>query len=122
MVRPWYVWAEDQRRSGLADQLKPGLPLEVVVARIGDVGYVGMPFEAFVKIGLRIKREAALPCVLTAGYTDGSYGYIPDASATADREYMGGFFRYLPERLPYTGVGGEAVAEVAVPILADFAK
>jgi hypothetical protein len=122
MVRPWYVWAEDQRRSGLADQLKPGLPLEVVVARIGDVGYVGMPFEAFVKIGLRIKREAALPCVLTGGYTDGSFGYIPDASATADREYMGGFFRYLPERLPYTGVGGEAVAEVAVPILADFAK
>ncbi len=45
-----------------------------------------------------------------------------DASATGDREYMGGFFRYLPERLPYTGAGGEAVAEVAVPILAEFAK
>lgn len=122
MVRPWYVWAADQRRSGLADQLQPGLPIEIVVARFGDVGYVGMPFEPFVKIGLRIKREAALPCVLPSGYTDGSYGYIPDASATGDREYMGGFFRYLPERLPYTGAGGEAVAEVAVPILAEFAK
>ena len=59
---------------------------------------------------------------LPSGYTDGSYGYIPDSSATGDREYMGGFFRYLPERLPYTGAGGEAIAEVAVPILAEFAK
>lgn len=121
IVRPWYVWAVDQRRTGAADRLRPGLELEVVVARFGDVGYVGMPFEPFVRIGLRIKREAPLPCVIASGYTDGSYGYIPDASATADREYMGGFFRYMPERLPYTGIGGEAVAEVSVPILARFA-
>jgi len=34
----------------------------------------------------------------------------------------GRFFCYLPKRLPYTGAGGEAIAEVAVPILAGFAK
>lgn len=122
IVRPWYIWAVDQRRTGEADGLQPGLKLEVVVARLGDVGYVGMPAEPFVRIGLRIKRETPLPCVIASGYTDGSYGYIPDASATADREYMSGFFRYIPERLPYTGVGGEAIAEVSVPILARFAK
>lgn len=122
MVRPWYIWAADKRRTGDADKIEQGLPLEIVVARFGDVGYVGIPFEPFVNIGLRIKRETPLPCVLPSGYTDGSYGYIPDAAATADREYMGGFFRYLPERLPYTGSGGEAVAEVAVPILSRFAK
>jgi len=122
MVRPWYVWALDKRRTGAADGLTRGLPIGIVVARIGDVGYVGMPFEPFVRIGLRIKRDTPLPCVLPSGYTDGSYGYIPDATACNDREYMGGFFRYLPERLPYTAPGGEAVAEVAVPILASFAK
>ena len=122
IVRPWYIWAVDQRRTGEADGLQPGLKLEIVVARFGDVGYVGMPAETFVRIGLRIKREAPLPCVIAGGYADGSYGYIPDAAATGDREYMSGFFRYVPERLPYTGVGGEAMAEVAVPILARFAK
>jgi hypothetical protein len=122
MVRPWYVWAVDQRKTGAADALVRGHPVEVVVARLGDVGYVGMPFEPFVKIGLRIKRETPLPCVLPSGYTDGSHGYIPDATACDDREYMGGFFRYLPERLPYTAPGGEAVAEVVVPILKQFAE
>lgn len=122
MVRPWYVWAVDQRRSGLADSLVRGHPIQIVVARIGDVGYVGLPFEPFVNIGLRIKREAALPVVMPSGYTDGSHGYIPDASACNDREYMSGFFRYMPMRLPYTAPGGEAVAEVAVPILAEFAR
>ena len=122
MVRPWYVWAVDARETGAADQLKRGLPIQIVVARIGDVGYVGMPFEPFVKIGLRIKRETPLPCVLPSGYTDGSFGYIPDSTACDDREYMGGFFRYLPERLPYTAPGGDAVGDVAVPILTRFAE
>lgn len=122
MVRPWYIWAVDQRKTGTADALPRGLPIGIVVARIGDVGYVGMPFEPFVRIGLRIKRDAPLPCVLPSGYTDGSFGYIPDATACDDREYMGGFFRYLPQRLPYTAPGGEAVAEVSVPILSRFAR
>ncbi|MDB6093587.1 MAG: hypothetical protein JWM32_1149 [Verrucomicrobia bacterium] len=121
MVRPWYVWAVDARETGLADKLPRGLPIEIVVARFGDVGYVGMPFEPFVKIGLRIKRETPLPCVLPSGYTDGSYGYIPDSTACNDREYMGGFFRYLPQRLPYTAPGGDAVGDVAIPILKRFA-
>jgi len=122
MVRPWYVWAVDQRQTGEADKLPKALPIEVVVARIGDVGYVGMPFEPFVRIGLRIKQDTPLPVVLASGYTDGSYGYIPDASACNDREYMGGFFRYLPQRSPYAAPAGDAVGDVAVPILTRFTE
>jgi hypothetical protein len=122
MVRPWYIWAVDQRKTGEAEKLPRSLPIEVVVARIGDVGYVGMPFEPFVRIGLRIKRDTPLPVVLTSGYTDGSYGYIPDASACNDREYMGGFFRYLPQRSPYAAPAGDAVGDVSVPILKRFAE
>jgi hypothetical protein len=80
------------------------------------------PFEPFVRIGLRIKRDTPLPVVLTSGYTDGSYGYIPDASACNDREYMGGFFRYLPQRSPYAAPAGDAVGDVSVPILKRFAE
>ena len=121
MVRPWYVWAVDQRQTGAADKLPKALPIEIVVARIGDVGYVGMPFEPFVRIGLRIKQATPLPCVLPSGYTDGSYGYIADATACNDREYMGGFFRYLPGRSPYRAPAGDAVGDVAIPILTRFA-
>ena len=121
MVRPWYVWAVDQRQTGAADKLPKALPIEIVVARIGDVGYVGMPFEPFVRIGLRIKQATPLPCVLPSGYTDGSFGYIADATACNDREYMGGFFRYLPGRSPYSAPAGDAVGDVAIPILTRFA-
>lgn len=119
-VRPWYLWAIEQQKVGA--KTPDALPIQVVVARIGDVGYVGIPFEAFVRTGLKIKREAELPCVLTSGYTDGTYGYIPDASAVDDREYMGGFFRYYKDRPPYRAPGGDAVAEVSVPVLNRMAR
>src|SRR5690606_20869455 len=78
LVRPWYVWALDQYKTQNLDNVPEYLPMEIVVARFGDVGFVGMPFETFVSTGLKIKEEAIFPCVLTCGYTDGRYGYIPD--------------------------------------------
>ncbi|MCE5348118.1 MAG: hypothetical protein LLG13_17780 [Bacteroidales bacterium] len=122
MVRPWYEWAIEQYRTGKAAEVPKYFPIEIVVAQFGDVGFVGMPFEAFVRTGLKIKEEAPLPCVFTSGYTDGGNGYIPDASACNDREYMAGFFRYTGNRPPYKAPGGDAVAEVAVPVLKDFSK
>ncbi|WP_353719957.1 acyltransferase [Dyadobacter sp. 676] len=83
-VRPWYVWALDQHKTRNLRNVPTELPISIVVARFGDVGFVGLPYEPFVKTGLKIKQEAALPCVLTGGYTDGSYGYIPDATACDD--------------------------------------
>jgi hypothetical protein len=116
--------------------------MEIVVACFGDVGFVGMPYEPFVETGLKIKKESSLPCVLTCGYTDGRYGYIPNSEGVDDREYMSGFFRYLgdfkqfkdskgkniPKRTysaggfipPYKAPGGDACAEEALKILNDF--
>jgi len=122
MVKPWHVWALDQHRTGKASETPKYLPMEVVVARFGDVGYVGMPFEPFVRTGLKIKHEAPLPCVLTSGYNDGSMGYIPDASACDDREYMAGNFRYRGTRPPFKTPGADVIADVVIPVLTDFSR
>ena len=121
-VRPWYVWALEQYTLGKADQVAKVLPLEIVVARIGDVGFAGMPTEAFVRTGLKIKYGADLPCVLASGYTGHVYGYIPDATAADDREYMSGFFRYRGNIPPYKAPAGDALADAAIITLNEFAK
>jgi len=120
MVRPWYEWAISIRREGRVDEVPKVLPVEIAVARIGDVGFVGMPFETYVRTGLKIKREAPLPCVLPCGYTLVENGYIPDASACADREYMSSFYRYTPDRPPFRPPAGDAMAEAGVRVLREF--
>jgi hypothetical protein len=119
-VRRWHVWALGQRRSGRAVSLPRTHLEEAVVARIGDVGLTAFRFEAFVRTGLKIKREAPLPLVLTACYTEGGQGYIPDATACDDREYQAGYFRYLPDRPPYQAPGGDAAATAAVAALREL--
>ncbi len=121
-VRPWYVWALDQHKTSNLKNVPTELPISIVVARFGDVGFVGLPYEPFVKTGLKIKQEAALPCVLTGGYTDGAYGYIPDATACDDREYQAGYFRYRGNVPPYKSPGGDACSVVAINKLAQFAR
>ena len=121
-VRPWYVWALEQYDQGKANQVAKAMPLEIVVARFGDVGFAGMPAETFVRTGFKIKYGADLPCVLASGYTGVIYGYIPDATACDDREYMGGFFRYRQNVPPYQAPGADAMADAAIVILNDFAK
>ena len=122
MVKPWHVWALEQHRKGKASEVAKFLPMEVVVAQFGDVGYVGMPFEPFVRTGLKIKRESPLPCVITSGYNDGSLGYIPDASTCDDREYMAGNFRYRGTRPPFRAPGADAIADTVIPVLTEFAE
>lgn len=122
MIRPWFVWARGMHRAGRADAVPAEYPVDIVVVRVGDVGVVGLPFEPFVRIGLRIKREAGLPCVLPCGYTNAAHGYVPDASACADREYMAGFFRYTRNRPPFAPPAGEAAASAAVQALEEISR
>ncbi|MEX2512441.1 MAG: hypothetical protein WD398_06015 [Cyclobacteriaceae bacterium] len=146
MVRPWYVWAIEQHETYNLVNIPSYLPIEIIVARFGDVGFVGLPYEAFVETGLKIKANSQLPFVLTCGYTDGSFGYIPDASGVDHREYMSGNYRYrgsfgsfigwkdkkdlLPHNLyvareyipPYKAPAGDACADVAILKIAEFAR
>lgn len=122
LVRPWYVWALEQHEKDQLDELPEYLPIQIIVARFGDVGFVGLPYEPFVMTGLKIKRAEVLPCVITGGYTDGSYGYIPDAKGADDREYMSGFFRYKGNIPPYKAPAGDMCSEVAIEALTEFAQ
>ncbi|MDF9798932.1 hypothetical protein OKW21_004195 [Catalinimonas alkaloidigena] len=144
MVRPWYVWALEQHTTFNLNNIPDELPVPMVVARFGDVGFVGLPYEAFVETGLKIKREADLPYVLTCGYTNGAYGYIPDAKGADDMEYMSGNYRYRPGLFkewmsrkdsvpadlynahrycpPYKAPAGDAFAIDAIDILSGMAR
>lgn len=147
LVRPWYVWAIEQHETNNLGNLPSFMPIRIFVARIGDLGFVGMPYETFVETGLKIKSESILPCVLTCGYTDGRYGYIPDASGVLDREYMSGAYRYMKGMLniendisgkeddysrriisanryipPYKSPAGDEVANVAIRKVNEFAR
>ncbi|GGG73261.1 hypothetical protein GCM10007415_00810 [Parapedobacter pyrenivorans] len=149
LVRPWYEWALTQYEENRLHMIPRSMPMQIVVARFGDVGFTGLPFEPFVKTGLKIKEETVLPCVLACGYTDGRFGYIPDASAVDDREYMSGAFRYMhlnssddegqtadeersfiPKRSysgpgffpPYRAPGADEAAAVAIRVLNEFAR
>lgn len=121
-VRNWYVWALKKYENNDQYDLPSHLEMPIVVVRFGDVGYVGMPYEAFVKTGLKIKHNTNLPMVMPGGYTNGAMGYIPDASATSDREYMSGYFRYRGNVPPYKAPAADAAADVAIDILNKYAK
>ncbi len=45
--------------------------------RIGEVGIVTIPFEAFAEIGLEIKEKSPLPRTFVISFGNGSYGYLP---------------------------------------------
>ncbi len=146
IVKPWYTWALEQHSTHNLINIPSYVPIEIIVARFGDIGFVGMPYETFVETGLKIKANSDLPYVLTCGYTDGAYGYIPNASGVKDLEYMSGNYKYrgsfgmfqdwkekkdnAPPAAykareftpPYKAPAGDACADVAIVKLRQFAR
>lgn len=146
LIRPWYVWGIKQHKMSNWNNIPQNLPIEILVARFGDVGFVGMPYEVFVETGLKIKENVPLPLVLTCGYTDGAYGYIPNEGGVHDMEYMSSNYRYrgrygvfpqwknkkdeYPEEIysayeftpPYKAPAGDECANVAIEILTQLAR
>lgn len=53
------------------------IPAEIIAMRIGPVGIVGLPVEAFQEVGADIKARSLLDPTLTIGITGGYMGYLP---------------------------------------------
>lgn len=60
---------------------------EQIVVKIGDVAFVGFPYEIFSEIGMRISRASKLPYVLSLSCTNGFEGYF----VTEDQICRGGY-------------------------------
>jgi len=55
--------------------------------RIGDLAIVAIPCEAFVEVGLEIRRRSPFPHTFTIDLANGYNGYLPTVEAHADGGY-----------------------------------
>ena len=110
----WTNWALRMRRAGKADAMPTALPMEVCVLRIGDVGIAGLPGEPFVGIARQIRRANIAPLTIPCGYTNVSFGYVPDGPNCGDGEYMSAFYLYTTARTNYRKPAGDMLARAAV--------
>ena len=71
-------------------QARQGQPfeVEVQVITIGrDVAFVSLPGEAFVELGISIKKASPFPYTMIVELANGSIGYIPDKPAYSEGNY-----------------------------------
>ncbi len=79
-----------QRIMGAAERPEKVAVL-VQALRIGDQAMVTMPFEAFVEIGLEIKKKSPFARTFLIELANGAYGYLP----TPRQHKLGGYETWL---------------------------
>lgn len=114
-VQRWNQWAREIQLAGAAGRLPRHLDMEVCVLRIGDVAVAGLPCEPFREIGVQIRRNSPAPLTIPCGYCNTSFGYVPDSTNIADRDYNSSFYRYC-KRPQFAPPAGDALAETAVAL------
>jgi len=117
----WTKRALQAHAGGNAAAAPRFLPMEISVMRLGDVGIAGLPCEPFVGIGRQIRRRSPLPLAIPCGYTNISYGYVPDGPNTGDHEYQSAFYLYTRCRPPFRKPAGDVLANTAVAALKRLA-
>lgn len=61
------------------------------IVGIGDIAFVGFPYELFAEIGMRIDEYSDIPYVLSLSNTNAAYGYF----ITEDQYCRGGYEVYM---------------------------
>lgn len=122
LTRHWNVWALKMHEEGKADSVPEHLEMEIVVFRLGDVAFMGLPCEPFQGIGRIFRENSPLPLNVPCGYGNVSYGYITDGPNTGDGEYMSSFYRYTKYRPPLKPPAGDVLAERAVELVRSFSR
>ena len=65
-------------------------------------------------VARQIRCANIAPLTIACGYTDVSYGYVPDGPNCGDHEYMSAFYLYTTSRTAYRKPGGDVLARAAV--------
>ena len=120
LIKPalnWNRWAMRLHDSGRAGFVPTHQEMDVWAVRLGDVGIAAMTSEPFMDIGRQIKRNSPFELTIPCGYTNVSYGYIPDGANAGDREYISAFYRYTRYRPPYRKPAGDMLARTGAALL-----
>ncbi len=98
---PIWVWMyENQDRD---DQL------EVMVIRVGNAGFVGLPGEPFCELGMKIKNQSPADNTMVIELANDAVGYIPTEQA-----FDQGGYETLTGSTLYVKGTGEKLAEAAI--------
>ncbi len=119
-IRPWNEWALEHQLAGNTGDLPDVLPVRTEVIRLGDVAIMGIPAEPLLGIGRVFRSRSPFALAIPCGYTNYSYGYIPDAPNVGDGEYMSAFHRYTRYFPPFAQPAGDVIAETAAQVLIDW--
>jgi hypothetical protein len=71
--------------------------LEIQAIQLGPVALLSMPVEPFAEIGAAIKARSPFEATLVSGYSNGSAGYLPVASAYPEGGYEIWVTPFAPE-------------------------
>lgn len=101
-----------QRALAQADA-PAGLELPITAVRLGDVAWLHLPVEPFTSFGRGIAQASPFRHTRIAGYTDGYFGYLADASAR-DRQTYEAMSSWFDE------AGEHAITAAAIDLLHDL--
>ena len=88
--------------------------LRISGLKIGGVGFVGIPGEPFMSIGMDIKAQSPLEMTLVTCQTNGGQGYYPDAAAFREKD---GYERTSSNFAPNCG---QVLTETALALLEEL--
>jgi neutral ceramidase len=85
--------AQNYARNTVAAQerTEEALTVKLQAVRIGDIAVCAIPFEAFVEIGLELKRRSPFAQTMVIGLANGRHGYLP----TLQHHQLGGYETWL---------------------------
>lgn len=111
----WAQWAEET-----AMQTHPcrTVTADIMVLAVGGTRLVLLPGEAFVELGLEIKRRAGWRALLVVAYANSNPGYIPHRSAYAEGGYeVNEAYRFYGYPAGFAPEAGEMLVEEALRLL-----
>lgn len=75
------ILARSKRTPGQTNTMNLG------AIAIGDIAFCYAPYEMLSTTGIQIKEASSFDFTFVCGYTNGSYGYIPNKEAFPNRQY-----------------------------------